>query len=179
MRWGVIATSFFPILVLLNGCVVDRKLHCSLQGACEINQTNHLVRLDVTRAGFYFYGRPPSMHFESQSGDCFKNAFVLTFIGKEPPAHVDSIHAFCQYRRERPELLMLAYLGETNSVLALNTNTFSLLKAGRYRINAQYNFNGQTNLCNFDINYVLKTERKYTPLWEVLRYLSGGDGPGP
>jgi hypothetical protein len=179
MRWGVIATSFFPILVLVNGCVVDRKLHCSLQGACEINQTNHLVRLDVARAGYYCYGRPASMHFVFHLGDSFANAFVLTFTGNEKGTYVDSLCASCQYRREKPKLLALAYLDKTNAVLALNTNAFPLLRAGKYKINARYNFNDQTNQCNFEVNYVQQTERKYIPVWEVWRYLSGGYGPGP
>jgi hypothetical protein len=163
----------FLILTFLSGCKTYQTPDCSLRGNCEVDQPNHIVQLKETKArGFYSDKSSGELHFLNDGDSCSANAFTLTFIGKDKQTSIDSIQGSCEYESKTRQPLELAYLDKSIAVFVFHTNSPTSLEYGKYKLNVEYVFNGQSNSCVFNVNYVHKTKTHVSFFWDL--YWSGG-----
>jgi hypothetical protein len=102
------------------------------------------------------------------------NAFLLTFLDKAKQVTVFSVHGTYQYDPSfNPSPLELAYMDKTNALLVFHLHSLIPLQGGIYKINIEYSFHGQTNVCNFNVNSDVKAERKIVWPWDYFY----GEGP--
>jgi hypothetical protein len=163
----------FSVLIFFSGCRTYQTPDCYLQGNCEVNQTDHIVKLKETKArGFYYEKNSGGLHFLNDGDSCSANAFTLTFIGKDKQTSVDSIQGSYEYESKIRQPLELAYLDKSNAVFVFHTNSPDSLEYGHYKLNMKYIFNGESNSCVFNVNYVHKTKTHVSFFWDL--YWSGG-----
>jgi hypothetical protein len=149
-------TFLFLISIFLSGCKIETLYSSSLRGNCVVTQPDHIVRLG--------------------NGD---TSFTLAFVGKEKLVSVDSIHGSYKYKSKPVQPLELSQLSQSNAVFVPRPDLYVIkspqnvvqyvrMNYGRYKLNFDYVLNGQTNSCNFDVDYVLKTKRRYLFFWEWI-----------
>jgi hypothetical protein len=181
MKYPAQFSFLFLISLFLSGCRTYQAPDCSLRGKCEVDQPDHIVRLNATTARYISYGKNTiGLHFVNEGDWCSANAFTFIFLGKDKQASVDSIQCSYKYASNPSQLLELTYLDKSNAVFCLPTNSPARLEYGRYNLNVEYIFNGQSNSCVFNVNYVHKTETKFVFFWEWLAFMwaeHGGNGP--
>jgi hypothetical protein len=142
----------FLISIFLDGCTIQSSQQFSLQGNCAVIKPDHVVRLD-TNAG---------LGFDATS-------FTLSFVGKEKPACIDSIHGSYKYKSKALQPLGLSHLGQSNAIFVPSAELFvtkspqnivqyARLNYGRYDLDFDYILNDKTNSCNFNVDYVCKTK---------------------
>jgi len=142
----------FLISVSLSGCTIESSREFLLKGNCAVTKPDHFVRLD-TNAHLGF------------DATCFN----LSFIGKEKPVFIDSIHGNYKYKSEAIQPLELSHLSQSNAVFVPSAELFVTkspqnivqyvrLNYGRYDLDFDYILNGKTNSCNFNVDYICKTK---------------------
>jgi hypothetical protein len=107
------------------------------------------------------------LRFLNDGDSCNANAFTLTFIGKNKQTSIDSIHGNYKYTTQTLQALELAYLDKSNAVFVFHTNSPTRLEYGRYNLNVEYAFGGQSNSCVFNVKYVHKTKTHVSFFWDL------------
>ena len=171
MQRFVQAVLFVFVLIVLNGClIVSHETTVRLHGNFKLIQSDCVFRLNGVNAQ-YENGANLVWHSANKNNI---NAFLLTFLDKEKQVTVFSILGTYQYDPSfSPYPLDLAYKDKTNALLVLNIHSLRKLESGIYKIYIEYDFNGQTNVCNFNVNSDVKPERKIVWPWDYYY----GEGP--
>jgi hypothetical protein len=167
-----VAFSVFALFAL-SGCAVEHISTFHLQGNRKLIQSHCVFQLDGVRAQYLRSGNL-AWHFDDAST---MNALLITFKDNEGQVAVVSIDGSYKALTNNAQVLKLAYLDKTNALLALNTDFRNRLEYGKYKINLQYELNGKTNTCNFDVSYILKTEIQPVFTLPYLILPNYGDGP--
>jgi hypothetical protein len=165
------------LLVVSNGCMINKTDYGSLQGNCKVNQANHVLHLWTSienPSEKVYHGPRPKDFYQSNQ----ENAFVLNIAGKQKPIFFDSLVSNYQYSSESFQPLELAYLDKTNAVLIPKAHLVHYaIEPGQYKINLNYVINGETNSCQFDLKYEIKAKYEVFSVFGLWRAYHGGGGP--
>jgi hypothetical protein len=103
------------------------------------------------------------------------NCFLLTFSEQGSPMALSSVTGTDQFKSEGPKPMELAYLGRTNAILVPSRVTWPIMRGdkvegigfGTHKLDIQYQLNGQTYSCQFDVKYTVKSTHEFHTILEL------------
>ena len=175
----------FLISVCLSGCATSETSNIYLQGNRSQVHSNCVFKLDgVMVKRIRSKNTDGSSIIWTPYDISTWGGFLLTFSENRNPLNVDSLNGSFEDIGGNLKPLKVVCRNETTALFMLNTN-FSVicprLEFGKYKVNLQYYFNGQTNVCNFELSYVMKSEKHYRMImpWEWPMWWAYRRGGGP
>ena len=184
---GLVQFAFLLLLsISLSGCTepyYTSSFH--LQGNRSLVQSNYVFKLDGVMVNRIHSKKADGSSLEWTPYDISTwGGFLLTFTGHRPPPIIDSLTGSFEDTSGNLRPLNVVYRNENAALFILNTNVSVIcprLEYGKYKINVQYGHNDQTNTCNFEVSYVLKSERHRDIIWpwDIPMWWAYRNGGGP
>ena len=175
MNFAFQTILFSLILAFSSGCSFTTGYHNYVRSTFLVKQSDHVVRLCAATDHVYPV-KPGETIRETIDGEL--DSFRLRFDGNRNRVSVSSISGYYQFYSQKPQPLELVSLDGDFAVLVPRDHIITKptkqsmahvgrLEFGRYKLDIQYQINGQQYSCHFDVDYSRKNSPELHGIWEL------------